>query len=153
MNHERKTGPRLAAVGTCILRQQDATSPEDLLASELATVDMMARTAREKGWQLDLAVLPEASFKFVKDDVPGKAEELNGPRVSAFAERARCHGAYVTAPVVLKRNGKPYNSVVLLDRNGEPVGVYDKVHPVLQGDGSLDFGSTPGTHTVMRNAS
>ncbi|MDA0745122.1 MAG: carbon-nitrogen hydrolase family protein [bacterium] len=145
MKHERKTGPRRAAVGTCILRQQDATSPEDLLDSELAMVDKMAWTAQEKGWQLDLAVLPEVSFKFVKDDVSGKAEELDGPRVRAFAERARRYSAYVTAPVVLRHNGKPYNSMVLLDRNGASVGVYDKAHPVLQGDGSLDFGSTPGT--------
>ena len=144
MTHQRKPGPRPAAVGTCILRQQDAATPEDLLASELEMVDEMARAAEEKGWSLDLAVLPEASFKFVKDDVPGKAEALDGPRVQAFAERARRYNAYVTVPLVLKRDGKPYNSVALLDRNGDPVGVYDKVHPVLQGDGSLDFGSTPG---------
>ena len=140
----RRDGPRVVGVGTCILQQQTAVSPEDLLASELAMVDQMARSADQQGVRLDLAILPEVSFKFARDDLGGKAETLSGPRVDAFADKARQHNTYVTVPMQLRREDGIYNSIVLLDRTGEPAGVYDKVHPVMQADGSLDFGIDPG---------
>ena len=140
----RRDGPRVVGVGTCILQQQTAVSPEDLLASELAMVDRMATSADQQGVRLDLAILPEVSFKFASADLGGKAETLTGPRVDAFADKARQYSTYVTVPMQLRRDDGIYNSIVLLDRTGEPAGVYDKVHPVMQADGSLEFGIDPG---------
>jgi len=107
-------------------------------------IDEMARRAEGQGWHLDLAVLPECSFQFVKESVEEVAETLDGPVVTAVAERARRHHTYATAPVPLRRDGRVYNSVVMVDRQGELVGAYDKVFPVMMGDGSLEYGITPG---------
>ena len=144
MNGPRGEGPRPAVVGVCSFRQAGAPDAETLLRDTLAMIDAMAAQAAQQGWPLDLAVLPEASFEFANGNVEEVAEDLDGPIVAAVAERARRHHTYATAPVPLRRDGRVYNSVVLLDRQGEPVGTYDKVFPVMMGDGSLEYGITPG---------
>ena len=141
---ERKDGPRPAVIGTCTFRQEGAASLDELLAGTLAMMDKMSRQAEEQGLNLDMAVLPECSFQFVKESVEEVAEDIDGKVVGAIAEKARQLGIYATAPVQLRREGRVYNSVVILDRQGEPVGVYDKVFPVMLRDGSLEHGITPG---------
>jgi len=142
--NRRKDGPRPAVVGACSFRQVGATDPDMLLRDTLAMIDEMARQGQERGWPLDLAVLPECSFQFMKESVEEVAEALDGRIVTATAEKARQYHTYATAPVQTRRDGRVYNSVVLLDRQGEVVGVYDKVFPVMMGDGSLEYGITPG---------
>jgi len=140
----RRDGPRRAAVGMCSLDLAGAATPDELLARNLTVIDHMAESAAQQGLPLDLAVLPESSFQFVQGRVEEVAEPLEGRVVTAVAEKARQHRTYATAPVLLRREGRVYNSVVLLDRQGEPVGVYDKVFPVMMTDGSLEYGVTPG---------
>jgi len=142
--NRRKDGPRPAVVGACSFPQVGAADADTLLRDTLAMIDEMARQAEERGWHLDLAVLPECSFQFLKENVEEVAETLEGRIVTATAEKARQHRTYATAPVQTRRDGRVYNSVVLLDRRGEVVGVYDKVFPVMMGDGSLEHGITPG---------
>jgi len=139
----RKDGPRSAVVGTCSYLQE-AADPGELLATTLSLVDQMARRAQEQGWDLDLAVLTEHSSRFADGKAEQVAETLDGETVSAIGEKARQYGTYATAPVQLRREGRIYNSVVILDRQGEPVGVYDKAFPVMMTDGSLEYGVTPG---------
>jgi predicted amidohydrolase len=115
-----------------------------VLRDTVSLIDEMAHQATESGWKLDLAVLPECTFQFANNRVETVAEDIDGPTVSAIAAKARQYGCYATAPVPMRRNGRAYNSIVLLDRKGEPVGVYDKVFPVMMGDGSLEYGITPG---------
>ena len=144
MSHHRRDGPRPVVVGVCSFRQAGAPDPETLLCDTLTVIDAMAARAEAQGWRLDLAVLPEASFEFVRGSVGEVAEDLDGPVVTAVAERARRYHTYATAPVLLRRDGQVYNSVVVLNRQGDPVGTYDKVFPVMMGDGSLEYGITPG---------
>jgi predicted amidohydrolase len=139
-----KDGPRRATIGMCSLSQEGTADQEELLGRALAIIDQMADQAAVQGLHLDLAVLPECSFQFVERHVGEVAEPLNGRVVTALAEKAREHGIYATAPVQLRREGRIYNSVVILDRQGEPVGTYDKVFPVMMTDGSLEYGITPG---------
>jgi predicted amidohydrolase len=141
---QRPDGPRPAVVGVCSFRQTGAPDPETLLRDTLTMVDEMAARAEAQGWPLDLAVLPECSFEFANGSVESIAQTLDGPIVTAVAERARRYRTYATAPVLLRRDGCVYNSVVMLDRQGAPVGTYDKAFPVLMGDGSLEYGITPG---------
>jgi predicted amidohydrolase len=141
----RRDGPRPAVIATCTFRQLGAESPDDLTARHLALIDRMAEQAQGGGLTLDLAILPECSFQFVKKSVTEIAEDLDGPTVTAIAEKARQLGAYATAPVPLRRDGRVFNCVVLLDRRGEVVGVYDKAFPVMMKDGSLEYGITPGS--------
>jgi len=142
--NERKDGPRPAVIGTCTFRQEGAASLDELLARTLAMMDKMSRQAEEQELNLDMAVLPECSFQFVEEHVEEVAETLDGKIVSTIAEKARQLGTYATAAVQLRREGRVYNSVVILDRKGEPVGAYDKVFPVMMRDGSLEYGITPG---------
>jgi predicted amidohydrolase len=139
----RKDGPRPAVIGTCSFRQE-AANPDELLSKSLSLIDQMAKRAQELGWRLDLAILPECSFQFANEDAQQVAEAIDGKTVSAIAEKARQYRTYATAPVPLRREGKVYNSVVILDRRGEPAGVYDKVFPVMMTDLSLEYGVTPG---------
>ena len=107
-------------------------------------VDEMARRAKARGWGLDVAVLPEHDTRGIVEGVAEAAEDIGGPRVAAMARKAREHGTHVAAPVHLARDGKVYNSLVMLDRAGEVLGVYDKAFPVTWTDGSLERGVTPG---------
>ena len=140
----RKDGPRPAVVGTCTLRQSMAVDADDQLRQNLAMIDQMVAQAADKGWRLDLAVLPECSFQFAEGDVRRMAQTLDGPIVTAVAKKAKHHGCYATAPTQTLRDGRVYNSLVLVGRQGEVVGVYDKAFPVLLGDGTLEYGITPG---------
>lgn len=142
--NRRKDGPRRATIGMCSLSQEGAADADELLGRAVAIIGRMVGSAAEQGLRLDLAVLPECSFQFVEGSVETVAEALDGRVVSALAEKAREHGIYATAPVQLRREGRIYNSVVILDRQGEPVGTYDKVFPVMMTDGSLEYGITPG---------
>ena len=142
--NRRKDGPRRATIGRCSLSHEGAADADELLGRALAIIDRMADQAAVQGLRLDLAVLPECSFQFVERDVSEVAEPLDGRVVTAVAKKAREHGIYATAPVQTRREGRIYNSIVLLDRQGERVGVYDKVFPVMMTDGSLEYGITPG---------
>ena len=140
----RNDGPRFAVIGICTLRQVDAPSPEAQLEDNLQMMDRMARVAEERGWRLDVALLPEVSFKFAEGNLRAAAEKLDGRTATAIGEKARQLGTYATAPILRQSGGVVHNSLVLLGRAGRPVGVYDKVHPVMMRDGSLEFGIAPG---------
>jgi predicted amidohydrolase len=145
MSTLRKDGPRPAVIGTCVFKQVGAASPETLLHDTLGMIDGMAQQAEQRGWQLDMAVLPECSFQFMSgSDVAELAEDLDGPFVRAVGAKAKQHSTYATAPIQTRRDGRVHNSVVIVDRQGRPAGVYSKVFPVMMGDGSLEYGITPG---------
>lgn len=140
----RKDGPRPAVIGTCSLSGRNTKEPEMLLANGLAMIDTMAHHAEKNGWSLDLVILPEtfAHPDGSKSDV--SAQTLDGPIVGAAARKARAYSTYAAVPLRLRQEGKLYNSVVLLDRQGEPAGVYHKVFPVVLPDETLEDGTTPG---------
>jgi predicted amidohydrolase len=143
---ERRPGPRPAVVGTCTLAPFEVPGgDEQRLADGLALVDAMAAVAKAKGWQLDLVVCPE-HFSQGRADVPRAelAEPIEGRTVTAMAEKARKHGTYAAVPLLLSEGEVLSNAVVLLDRDGQPVGTYRKVHPVLLLDGTLEGGISPG---------
>jgi predicted amidohydrolase len=140
----RNDGTRFATVGICTLQQTEAPSPEAQLADNLSMIDAMAGMAEARGWRLDVALLPEVSFKFAEKDLHAASEDLDGRILRAIGGKARELGAYATAPILRRSGDAVLNSLVLLDRTGNPVGVYDKVHPVMMRDGSLEFGIAPG---------
>jgi len=57
-------------------------------------------------------------------------EPVPGPTTDAFARRAKEHRCYVICPIPTARDGREWNSAVVIDRNGDILGIYDKVHPV-----------------------
>jgi beta-ureidopropionase len=96
----------------------------------------------------DLVCLPET---FTTVTLPGDtlaelAEPVPGPTTDAVARRAREQGSYVICPIKTVRQGIYRNSAVVLDRRGEILGIYDKVHPVVTASDYTVFegGMAPG---------
>ncbi len=140
----RKDGPRPAVIGTCSHSPHQAADAKEQLAGRLSMIDRMAREAERNGWGLDVVILPEYSAQFAVKGARDVAEPIDGRIVTAMAEKAREHSTYVGAPVYLLKDGRVLNSIVMIDRSGEPIGAYHKVFPVMMGDGSLERGVTPG---------
>ena len=139
----RRDGPRPAVIGTCTLSNRDIGDADALLSNGLSMIDDMARAAEQKGWSLDIVALPE-HFAIPEGTPADAAEGLDGRIVSAVAEKARAYGTHAVVPTLLHEGGAAHNSVVLLNRQGEPVGHYHKVFPVVMPDGSVEHGLTPG---------
>ena len=73
----------------------------------------------------DLIALPETWMGQADHD----PEELAGPSVTLMSELARRHGTYVVCPIDRIEGARRLNTAVLIDRNGEVAGCYDKVFP------------------------
>jgi len=85
----------------------------------------------------DIAFLPELFTGLkVSSTVPG-------PETRTIGALARKHGMYVVAPFYVQQDGHLFNSSVLLDRGGEVLGQYRKVH--LWPWEAPVFGVTPGS--------
>jgi hypothetical protein len=79
---------------------------------------------QEAAFATDLAVLPEYWHGHEQP------EPLDGPTIHAIAEAARACRMYVVCPMDrLDDHGRRLNSAVLIDRQGQPAGVYDKHFP------------------------
>jgi predicted amidohydrolase len=142
---QRKPGPRPAVIGTCTLSPYGVAGGDtQRLADGLGLVDQMARQAESNGWRLDLVLLPEHFAQGERVPPAENAETLDGRVVAALAQKARAYGTYVGVPLRLREGKTLFNALILLGRNGEPVGVYRKAFPVLTLDGLLEGGLTPG---------
>ncbi len=101
----------------------------------------------------DLILLPEiwntGYFNF--DLYQEESETLDGLTVNAVAEKAREINSFVfSGSFVENREGKLYNTSVLLDNHGKIIGVYRKIH--LFGYGSREKELlTPGEEAVVVN--
>jgi predicted amidohydrolase len=80
----------------------------------------------------DLVCLPETFTTVSLPDTPlaELAEPVPGPTTDAVARRARAHRCYIICPIKTVREGRYWNSAVIVDRTGAILGIYDKVHPV-----------------------
>lgn len=139
-----KDGPRPAVIGTCSLSARGINDPDQLLINGLAMMDKMALKADENGWNLDMVLLPEGFAHIDGSSSLENAETIDGRILTAMAEMAKRYSSYVAIPLWLREGNRVYNSVVILDRKGKPIGIYHKVFPVVLPDGSLEGGLTPG---------
>ncbi len=103
------------------------------IPEEEAKADRVERVARlvESWMGADLIVLPEmwnvGYFRF--DRYEDDAEPLDGPTVSRMAEAARRARSWVLAGSIVERDGRRlHNTSVLLDRSGDVVASYRKIH-------------------------
>jgi predicted amidohydrolase len=107
-------------------------------------IDKIAQKADENGWSLDIVLLPEGFAGIDGSSSLEYAQTIDGRIITAMAEKAGKYNSYVAVPLWLQEGNEVYNSVVILDRKGKPVGVYHKVFPVVLPDGSLEGGVAPG---------
>lgn len=133
-------GP-VVRIATVALNGRDFDTLDRKLDYGLELIDLAAAL------NPDIVCLPETFATFHLDGPPGRwAQPLDGPIVTAVAERARRHGFAVVCPLLLGEDDRVYNAAVLIDRTGSVAGVYRKVHLVAsEPDYSLlESGLTPG---------
>jgi beta-ureidopropionase len=92
----------------------------------------------------DIVCLPENLSKLGITDTHDP-EPVPGPTTLFFMDLARVHRCYFICPLLTKREGRVHNSAVIIDRAGQIMGIYDKVHPVtVEHDYTSFEGLTPG---------
>ena len=93
---------------------------------------MLALTEEAAAARAALVLFPECSMLHLPPEQrPAPlAEPLDGPFVTTLAEAARRHGIAVVAGVFERapHEGRAFNTVVAIDRTGQPVGSYRKIH-------------------------
>jgi predicted amidohydrolase len=115
-----------------------------------ATVDQMAQESQRRyGRGLDLAILPEVAITGeAGSDALARSVPFAGLVSETFARTARQHRCYIVVPTYLREADDPRrcsNAAVLVDRAGEAIGTYRKVHLVVSNDGkTMESGSSPG---------
>lgn len=110
----------------------------------VALIDSAAQEAKRAGLRgLDLVVLPEGA---ISTGHGWSANDLavDLATVESFGATARQHRTYVVLPVILREGDRVSNTAVVFDRAGKVAGIYRKVHPVAEPNGSLENGVTPG---------
>jgi beta-ureidopropionase len=107
---------------------QEKLSGKDLVDQTLERLESAA------SYKPDIAVLPETFTR-------GAAEAVSGPTTERLGAWARRHGSYVLFGLNTRRDGRVYNSALLLDRQGRLAGSFDKMHPTEK---ELEQGVQPG---------
>lgn len=106
---------------------------------------MLARMEEVACFEPDVICLPEvfpfANLSGGRPPLAEVAEEPVGPICRPFAEFARRHHCYVVCPVYTKQDGRYYNAAVFIDRGGQLLGEYRKIHPTI---GEMEKGIAPG---------
>jgi predicted amidohydrolase len=142
--------PRKVLLGTVISGYGIFSQPlEKRLQRMDELIEVMATRARGDfpAKRLDLAVLPETFLTRPGDSLAKQAVRLEEvlPRIAACARRQGC---YLIVPMLLQETAPPLrisNAAVLVDREGNVVGIYRKVHPVApQGSDVVENGTMPG---------
>lgn len=95
--------------------------------------------------QPDLVIFPEL---FLHQDsnvsIARQADTLPNPITDHFGRLARLYRLNIIVPMPVIIEGQIYNSAVIINREGEIVGRYDKRHPT---ESELAIGIAPGTGT------
>src|SRR5690606_1155927 len=68
--------------------------------------------------------------------------QLSEAAQSKMAKFSKEYSCYTICPVYTQQSGKVYNSAVILNRNGEQSGVYNKIHRTEE---EIKSGLSPGT--------
>lgn len=146
--------PRKVIIGTLMCSAQNRIKKlGDRLTFFEEVIDELAEEAEEEypSQGLDLVVLPETALSSgLPGDAPDKAVPLEGSVLERMGAKACQYSTYIIVTMVLPEvddgQARCSNAAVLLDRTGEAVGIYRKVHPVayLHSD-SLERGIIPGS--------
>jgi predicted amidohydrolase len=92
----------------------------------------------------DIICLPEI-FPFFRISqsvsIQDVAENPPGKITSRFAEFAKKNSTYIICPLYTVHEGKYYNAAVLIDREGQVMGEYKKIHTT---EGEMEKGVSPG---------
>jgi predicted amidohydrolase len=135
--------PRKITVAAVNYIPVGAHSSEETLQQFLRVADQAV------GPKTDVILLPEAVNQFrTGKSYFEAAQSIPGPSTAELGKLARSKNSYVVAGVIEREGTTVYNSAVLIDRQGNLVGTYRKVHLPRQ---EVEGGMTPGnTYPVFR---
>ena len=147
--------PRKVTVGTCWMSAEKGYPGLAGRLDRLAgLVERMAEQASAAGRGLDIVCLCEdantagsaAALEERIETLSQSPDEPAGPTVERMAEVARRHHTYLIIPHFVRLGGRMHNSAVLLDRSGQVVGRYDKLHGIEwpERSGRIEDCTTPG---------
>jgi beta-ureidopropionase len=114
---------------------------------------MMGRMNDIAGLQPDVVVLPELfDSMWVSEKLPlaeiAEDEKSPGLVTSMIADYSKKNNCYVVCPIITKKDGRFYNSSILVDRKGGIAGIYHKIHPtkteILPDQAFTGGGTVPG---------
>ncbi len=128
---ELSAGPvRNQFVRVVTLSQQDilAEPGKPMLNATMSHLDLAV------SFEPDIVCLPEGFTR-------GEPEPLPGPTTTRLSAWAKQHHCYVICPLKVLVKKRIYNSAVLIDRDGQLVGRYDKIRPTEM---ELDVAVCPG---------
>ena len=136
-NNQQDRLPREVWIATVSQQALNADTPERMVQTILGIIDTSLV------YRPDIICLPEIFMtcnvrqtKSLQEETERSAELLKG--FMAFAEANRC---YVICPVYASEKGRIYNSAVVIDRQGNRVGEYKKIHLP---ESEIALGITPG---------
>jgi predicted amidohydrolase len=115
--------------------------------------DILKRMESVYAFEPDIICLPETVNISWVNEVKGieniaEDEDSPGPVTTMLAEVAKKQHCYIACPIITKKDGRYYNSSLLINREGKTQGVFHKVHPVsteiIPGSYYAGKGVTPG---------
>ena len=137
----------VSIIGKGLLSRAKCRSAEEMIAYWTAAMD------EEIGNKPDLVVLPEICDVLQGVSPQEKADWLRrrGNRVlEAFAAYAKRHRCYLVYPTYRQLpDGAWANCAIVIDRDGDVVGVYDKYQPTVRDLGNPVLDVRPGTGTCV----
>ena len=149
--------PRKVTIGTTIHAMWSQYPGLEERLEELGSIvdDMAAKAldiSPDRG--LDLAVLPEDAVCGGREGTAAeRSVPLEGPVLDVMGARAREHSTYLVVPLFLVDDaaaGRFSNAAAVIDRNGEAVGIYRKIHAVnARNSDLLEGGIQPGNEAPV----
>ena len=136
---------------------QESRLPREVIVATVAQIGLQENSYQEMSramlarmellvpLQPDIICLPELfPFSFASQTRPlieKVAETSIGAIAQPFSQFAAKHHCYVVCPIYTREAGRIYNAALLMDRQGELLGEYRKMHPTCS---EMDKGVSPG---------
>jgi beta-ureidopropionase len=129
--------PREVWIGTVSQDRLEVESKEKVIDIMMGFLEAM------KVYQPDIICLPETFTNYgnTSGTYGQSAESSPFLSLNSFKRYAKENHCYLICPIIIKENDKAYNAAVVIDRQGEMLGNYKKIHPTI---GEMDQGISPG---------
>jgi len=130
--------PREVWIGTVSQERLEVGSQEELMETMLGFLDQM------KVFRPDIICLPETFTKYgnlTNQSFGESAETKPYPSLTPLLLFAKANQCYLVCPIIIREAGKAYNAAVVVDRNGNILGNYKKIHTTI---GEMEEGVFPG---------
>lgn len=130
---------RISCVQICSITGEKEKNTEKMKSMIDLTIEKYPTT--------DLILFPELALngnEYTLEEAEDMAESLEGPSINELREYARLKNVFLMFGFIERdvKGGKKYNTVILIDRHGEIVGSYRKMHLVNTEHGRVDPGDS-----------